>query len=115
MKEVPTTVALLEPELLEESPELLADEGEDPAAVPLGEEPVAEEEEAKGFESEDMTADVRSKSNWRILLSACCVIVADVLWLLSAEPWFQAQIHGELVEDFEESSLHVVPVDPSAV
>ena len=117
LKEVPTTVALVEPELLEESPELLADEeGEDPAAVPLDEEPVAEEEEeTKGFESEDKTADVRSKSNRRILLAACCDIVADVLWLSSAEPWFQAQIHGELFEDFEESSLHVVPVEPLAL
>lgn len=81
--------------------------------MPLGEEPVAEEEEedeTKGLESEDMTADVRSKSNWRMLLMACCVMVAEVLWLFNAEPTFQAQIHGELVEDFEESSLHVVPV-----
>jgi hypothetical protein len=114
LKEVPTTVALLEPESPELSPLLVEDEeeGDDPAAVPLGEEPVVEEgeEETKGFESEERTADVRSKSNWRMLFAPCCVIVADVLWLLSAEPTFQAQIHGELLEDFEESSLHVVPV-----
>jgi hypothetical protein len=37
-------------------------------------------------------------------------MVAEVEAEFSAEPWFQAQIHGEEVEVLEEESLHVVPV-----
>ena len=99
---MPSTITL--PELSEE------EEGEDPAAVWLAEEPVVSLEEVKGFESDERTAAVRSNSNWRWLVMACCVMVADVLWLFNAEPMFQAQIQGDVLEDIEESSLHVVPV-----
>ncbi len=65
--EGPTTTALLEPVAV--LPALPAEDGEEPAAVWLGEEPVVEEEEEmKGLESEDSTAAVRSNSNWRVLV-----------------------------------------------
>jgi hypothetical protein len=41
-------------------------------------------------------------------------MVLEVEAEFSAEPWFQAQIQGEDVEVLEESSVHVVPVSPSA-
>ncbi len=68
------------------------------------------EDETKGLESLESTAVVRSNSNWRVLSSWCCAMVADTEAEFRAEPTFQAQIQGEVVEDLEESSLHVVPV-----
>ena len=63
LADVPTTIALLEP-----LPELPVEEGDEPAAVWLGEDPVAADEEVNGLESDESTAAVRSNSNWRMLV-----------------------------------------------
>ena len=109
MKEGPTTVAPVfpapspEPLLIVVVVGLLLL----PVLVPEAEDT---EDETKGLESLESTAAVRSNSNWRVLSSWCCVMVADTEAEFRAEPTFQAQIQGEVVEDLEESSLHVVPI-----
>ena len=80
-----------------------------PVVVPEGAEEGDDEEETKGFESLEIAAAVRSNWNWRMLLSPCWTMFAEVEAEFRAEPWFQAQIHGDVVEVLEEASLHVEP------
>lgn len=72
VKEVPTTVAPEVPELsplllLFEEESLLVEVAAEPVAVPVEEEPpevvAAEDEDTNGFESEEIEAWERSKSN----------------------------------------------------
>ncbi len=68
------------------------------------------EEVRKGFESDDMTADVRSNVNCRVLSGECCATAYEVDLLSIALPIDHAPIHGEEVDEEDESSLHVVPI-----